>query len=65
MNTNEVLNKARNEDNDEFYQVFYQEENDPSKKVAVYVDSHTGKITEFLTKSTANLIYDNMINLKK
>ena len=53
------------EDNDEFYQVFYQEENDPSKKVAVYVDSHTGKITEFLTKSTANLIYENMINLKK
>ncbi|WP_160693024.1 hypothetical protein [Clostridium sp. C2-6-12] len=53
------------EDNEEFYQVFYQEENDPSKKVGVYIDSHTGQVTEFLTKSTANLIYDNMINLKK
>ena len=52
-------------DQEYFYQVFYQEESDPSKKVAIYIDSHTSQVTEFLTKSTASLIYDNMINLKK
>lgn len=51
-------------DQDEFYQVFYQEENDPSKKVGVYIDSYTGKVSCFITKSSADLYYDNAINLK-
>lgn len=52
-------------DQEDFYQVFYQEENDSSKKVGIYIDSYTGKVMELLTKSAANLTYDNMINLKK
>lgn len=51
-------------DQEDFYQVFYQEENNSSKKVGVYIDSYTGKVSCFVTKSSADLYYDNAINLK-
>jgi hypothetical protein len=51
-------------DQEYFYQVFYQDENDSSKKVGVYIDSYTGKVSCFVTKSSADLYYDNAINLK-
>jgi len=51
-------------DQEYFYQVFYQEENDTSKKVGIYIDSYTGKVSSFATKSSADLYYNNAINIK-
>ena len=51
-------------DQEYFYQVFYQEQNDSSKKVGVYIDSYTGKVSCLVTKASADLYYDNAINIK-
>lgn len=44
--------------------VYYQEENDSSKKVQVTINPYTGKVSSFATKSYANMFYNEKVNDK-
>lgn len=43
---------------------YYQEENDPTKKVEITISPNTGKVYSFSTKAYANMFYDETINGK-
>ena len=44
--------------------IFYQDENDSTKKVKIGIDEFTGKVSSFSVKTYADLEYDEAINAK-